>query len=96
MLDAYIVTLCALVTGQRYQTLYLALDIEYMHGSESKAVFHIKPLLKTNLPRSPTKFFLLFVLIEKTGVYMIKSLKHLLFISTLLPHGGNTKYFLAR
>ena len=52
MLSAKLITLLALVSGQRCQALH-ALDIEYMHLSESKAVFHIEPLLKINSPKSP-------------------------------------------
>ena len=52
MLSAKLVTLLALVTGQRCQALH-ALDIEFMHLSESRAVFHIEPLLKTTSSKSP-------------------------------------------
>ena len=51
MLSAKLITLLALVTGQQCQALH-ALDIEFMHISESKAVFHIEPLLKTNSLKS--------------------------------------------
>ncbi|GFO20148.1 hypothetical protein PoB_004665300 [Plakobranchus ocellatus] len=39
MLSAKLVTLCALVTGQRCQTFH-AMDTKHMHISDSRAIFH--------------------------------------------------------
>ena len=52
-LSAKLVRLCALVTGHRCQTLH-ALNINDLHLSSFRAVFHIEVLLKTNSPRDPT------------------------------------------
>ena len=107
MLSAKLVTLLGLVTGQRCQTLH-ALDIEYMHLSESKAVFHIEPLLKSNSPKSPARALTFCAYREDRRICVIKCITHYLkrikhprtstklFISTLSLHDGMTKDTLAR
>ena len=107
MLSAKLVSLLALVTGQRSQALH-ALDIEFMHLSESRAVFHIEPLLKTNSPKSPATVLTICAYREDRRICVIKCLKHYLkrtkdlrtstklFISTLSSHAGVTKDTLAR
>ena len=107
MLSAKLVTLLALVTGQRCQALH-AMDIEFMHLSESRAVFHIEPLLKTNSPKSSATALTICAYREDRCICVIKCLKHYLkrtkhlrtstklFISTLSPHAGMTKDTLAR
>ena len=50
--SAKLVKLLALVTGHRCQTLH-AMDTKHMDISESKGIFHIASLLKTNSPKNP-------------------------------------------
>ncbi|GFN81283.1 Gag-Pol polyprotein [Plakobranchus ocellatus] len=104
---AELVTLCALVTGHRCQSLH-ALDITNMHISSSKAVFYLQTLLKTNSPKNPASVITLAAYREDRRMCVFTCLKHYLkrtrplrtsnqlFISSQSPHNGVTKDTLAR
>ena len=107
MLSAKLVTLCALTTGQRCQTLH-ALDISHMQLTQHKAMFLINTLLKTASSKSPTLVITLNAYREDRRLCFFTCLRHYLkrtrqirsstklFISTHSPHGGVTKDTLAR
>ncbi|GFN74311.1 tyrosine recombinase [Plakobranchus ocellatus] len=107
MLSAKLVTLCALVTGHRCQSLHV-LDITNMHISSSKAVFYIQTLLKTNSPKNPASVITLAAYREDRRICVFICLKQYLkrarllrtsnqlFISSQSPHNGVTKDTLAR
>ena len=101
-LSAKLVTLCALVTGHRCQTLH-ALNINDLHLSSFRAVFHIEALLKTNSPRNPTTVVSFSPFREDRRICVYTYLKHYLkrtkairssnqlFVSTQSPHSAVTK-----
>ena len=107
VLSAKLVTLLALVTGHRCQTLH-AMDTKHMDISESKAIFHIAPLLKTNSPKNPVSVITLKAYRADRRICVLTCLKlylkrtrHLrsstqLFISNSSPHNAVTKDTLAR
>ena len=107
MLSAKLVTLCALTTGQRCQTLH-AFDIPHMQLIQHKAMFLINTLLKTASTKFPTSVITLNAYREDRRLCAFTCLRNYLkrtrqirsstklSISTHFPHGGVTKDTLAR
>ncbi|GFN81275.1 tyrosine recombinase [Plakobranchus ocellatus] len=107
MLSAQLITLCALVTGQRCQTFHV-MDIKHMHISDGRAIFHIEPLLKANSPKNPLTVVILGAYRQDRRICVYTCLKQYLkrtkllrsssqlFVTTQSPHNGVSKDTLAR
>ena len=109
MLGAKLLMLCALVTGQRCQTLHaMTMDKDNMCISGNKAVFRIVNLLKHNSPSNPQTDVTLHSFAEDKRLCVLTYLRiylkrtralrssNKLFISTHRPHAGVTKDTLSR
>ena len=68
-----LVTLMALLSAQRSQTLHV-LDINYMHKEEDKYIFYIPILLKTSRPSSHQEPLIFLSFPEDPNICVVKNL----------------------